>query len=46
MKHASVTVFLACENSRFSSLVAAVDVSREENVFSSEEQGETAVFAG
>ena len=35
---------LACDNSRFSSLFAAEDVSR--NVPSGEERGETVVFAG
>ena len=35
---------LACENIRFSSLVAAGDVSR--NVPNGEERGETDVFAG
>ena len=37
-------LILACENSRFSSLLAAGDVSR--NVPSDEELGETTVFAG
>ena len=38
---------LACENSRFSSLFAAGDVSfSSRNVLSDEERGETSVFAG
>ena len=40
------TIFLACEYSRFSLLLAAKDFLPERNVLSGEEQRETAVFAG
>ena len=37
---------VACENIRFSSLLAAGDVSRRGNVPSGEKRGETDIFAG
>ena len=37
---------LACKNIHFSLLLAAGDISQEENVSGSEERGETNVFAG
>ena len=40
------SLFLACENIRFSSLFAAGNVSHGGNAPSGEERGETDVFAG
>ena len=40
------SLWVACENIRFSMLFAAGDVSPARNVPSGEERGETDVFAG